>query len=510
MSRSDYEADEKLSNHLRQRFFVWSIAIVSSLTTSGLVTLSPSPAWAQEDSTTTTDKPAEPQQSLNRAEFNELLRNREYATAAEILDPFLASDPLNPVYMSLNNSLAAGMASSQPQLAVERLEKQFRALLAVDVINAAQAQSLASTTNALTVFMRDAAASDRLALVDEASAKLEAAGNVGQESLLTLAMTKARLHVADDNAEEAKRLLDPLLESARQKIDPTAPDTGLQFLTMVTSYSSLLGSKFSEEVAAVESEAEKVALAMLQSDSPTAADFQPYMTLKMRAATRLRSSEPTEASQVLDEIQAALDAFKDRLPEEQASRIARYDQQIAGLRNQLEAALRREQLIGTTAPPLDAAHFVAMDSVTMEDLKGKVVLLDFWAVWCGPCIATFPHLIEWQEKYGDQGLVIVGVTKFYGYTWDESAGRATKSQAEEVNEEEELAMLEKFRDRYDLHHGFVVTPEGSDYSSQFQVTGIPQAVLIGKDGTIRMIRVGSGQANAEALEAEIKALLSGT
>ena len=56
-------------------------------------------------------------------------------------------------------------------------------------------------------------------------------------------------------------------------------------------------------------------------------------------------------------------------------------------------------------------------------------------------------------------------------------------------------------------HGFVVTPEESEYSSQFLVTGIPQAVLLDKEGKIRMIRVGSGEANAIALEEMIVELL---
>jgi thiol-disulfide isomerase/thioredoxin len=51
-----------------------------------------------------------------------------------------------------------------------------------------------------------------------------------------------------------------------------------------------------------------------------------------------------------------------------------------------------------------------------EVLQADVpTLVDFWAVWCGPCIATFPHLREWHEKYADKGLVIVGVTKYYNF-----------------------------------------------------------------------------------------------
>lgn len=46
----------------------------------------------------------------------------------------------------------------------------------------------------------------------------------------------------------------------------------------------------------------------------------------------------------------------------------------------------------------------------VSDLKGKVVILDFWATWCGPCRQAMPHLVEMQQKYRDQGLVVVAVS----------------------------------------------------------------------------------------------------
>jgi thiol-disulfide isomerase/thioredoxin len=65
-------------------------------------------------------------------------------------------------------------------------------------------------------------------------------------------------------------------------------------------------------------------------------------------------------------------------------------------------------LEGKPMPPLNLAGWVNGE-VKPADMKGKVVLVDFYATWCGPCMAAIPHNNELLKKYKDQGLVIVGV-----------------------------------------------------------------------------------------------------
>lgn len=163
-------------------------------------------------------------------------------------------------------------------------------------------------------------------------------------------------------------------------------------------------------------------------------------------------------------------------------------------------------LYGTDAIGLDAEAWVNGEPLVQEDLTGKVVLLDFWAVWCGPCIATFPHLIEWNEKYADRGLVIIGATRYYKYDWD-SEGKRIKRDPK-LTAAAELAAIKQFADHHQLTHRLMVTPAKSTFQTQFGVRGIPQAVLIGRDGKIRLIRVGSGPASAKALHDEIEKLLA--
>jgi thiol-disulfide isomerase/thioredoxin len=74
-------------------------------------------------------------------------------------------------------------------------------------------------------------------------------------------------------------------------------------------------------------------------------------------------------------------------------------------------ASRREQLKSIEskdAPALDVSTWINCPPATLASLKGKIVVLDFWATWCGPCIASIPHTNELAEKFKDK-VVFVGV-----------------------------------------------------------------------------------------------------
>jgi len=212
----------------------------------------------------------------------------------------------------------------------------------------------------------------------------------------------------------------------------------------------------------------------------------------------LASSETAAAEQGLAAAKAFMDGLRPKITDEPAQKaLESLERTLTSVQTSIDRAKRLAALVGMDAKPLEVESWVNGTPLTDADLKGKVVLLDFWAVWCGPCIATFPHLREWQEKYADKGLVIIGLTNYYNFTWDETAKRAKRATGEEkVTPEQEREMLVKFAESNNLHHRLAIQKD-KGMAEYYAVTGIPHVVVIDRAGKIRLIRVGSGEKNAK-------------
>jgi peroxiredoxin len=116
------------------------------------------------------------------------------------------------------------------------------------------------------------------------------------------------------------------------------------------------------------------------------------------------------------------------------------------LRSYYESELASARLIGAPAPELAAAQWLNGNAMKLSELRGKVVILDFWAMWCSPCIAAFPRLRELRAKYENKGFEIVGVTRLYG--------RSDKE--DDLSREQEMKSLQEYKHRYQLPYPIAV------------------------------------------------------
>jgi thiol-disulfide isomerase/thioredoxin len=133
--------------------------------------------------------------------------------------------------------------------------------------------------------------------------------------------------------------------------------------------------------------------------------------------------------------------------------------------------------------------------VRLADLRGKVVLLDFWATWCGPCRYSMPKINALSRKYRDRGLVVLGMTEFEG----EADGR-------ELSRAEEVEYLRQFKRRQSISYGFAVADD-KETARSYGVVSIPTAVLIDRRGRVRFLTISANEDEAAVLQKMIQKLL---
>ena len=503
----------RLSRFFYQKLFVMSLSLCGLAINSTSFVLSeddkvPKDAPASAD---VKDESVAVKQS-DSTTLKALLAKKEYDAAIELVDRSIAENPDASETPSLELNLGMGLLrAARSEQAMTRFSEMVDRYLNVEPLNANQLQALVTATNYLTQMNRKLTDDERIAIVDRTLTKIGDQTSPSLKSAIgMLNGLKIRSIVASGRMDEAKTLLDQSLIEARNNLDEKLKPSITEYLKLASTYISTLSPKFAEEVKAVMEDADEAANAFIARDNVNASDFGAYFGYKSGVISVVGKNNAELAKSHIDALSEALESLASRLEPDEAKKLASYKSNIGSLRTRNESALKHQRLVGQAAPEIDAEHFVASESVTLKSLRGKVVLIDFWAVWCGPCIATFPHLIEWHERYADKGLVILGATRSYGYRWDDEADKAVKptaSSGDKVAIEEELAMLEKFRAKYKLHHGFFVSPQGSTFNADYGVYGIPQAVLIDKEGKVQLIRTGSGENNAKEIEAKIQTLL---
>jgi thiol-disulfide isomerase/thioredoxin len=125
-------------------------------------------------------------------------------------------------------------------------------------------------------------------------------------------------------------------------------------------------------------------------------------------------------------------------------------------------------------------------AMTSEQFKGNVLVVDFWATWCGPCIIEIPEFNRLQEKYEGKGVKIIGVTLASG-------------EAKEVK---------PFISRHKMRYTVLMGDDNQAYD--FNLVGFPTTYVVTKDLKIYRKYIGAGPGKAGRLEADIQKLLQRT
>jgi thiol-disulfide isomerase/thioredoxin len=142
-----------------------------------------------------------------------------------------------------------------------------------------------------------------------------------------------------------------------------------------------------------------------------------------------------------------------------------------------------DPLVGKKAPSL-GTKLLDGTPFDLAEYEGKVVVLDFWATWCGPCVRALPELIENMSGFSNEEAVLVA-----------------------VNQGEGKKVITQFLKNKKLTDLSVAMDKNQKIGKDYQVQGIPKTVVIDQEGVIRHVHVGFSSGMGKRLKAEIKALL---
>ncbi len=151
------------------------------------------------------------------------------------------------------------------------------------------------------------------------------------------------------------------------------------------------------------------------------------------------------------------------------------------IRARIQKNVNLLSLEGKVAPALDEREFLGSTPKPLASLKGKPVVLFFWAHWCGDCKQEAPILAEIEKEYAAKGLVVVAPTQRYGYV----------ARGEEAGPSDETRYIDEVRHKYYSDLLNVPAPISEENFKNYGASTTPTVVLIDRQGIVRLYHPGT-------------------